>query len=106
MTITIAQQLYEKGYITYHRTDSVNLSQISLNIAKKYIEENYGKNYYNFRKYKSKGLSTFRAIIGGSLPLPDLFDWIGADWTGTPDTINLELIAKVARIAIDLSKVL
>lgn len=54
-TMRIAQQLYERGHITYHRTDSVNLSQLSLNIARKYIEENYGKNYYNFRKYKSKG---------------------------------------------------
>jgi len=54
-TMRIAQQLYEKGYITYHRTDSVNLSQLSLNIAKKHIVDNYGERYYNFRKYKSKG---------------------------------------------------
>ncbi len=54
-TMRVAQQLYERGHITYHRTDSVNLSQLSLNIARKYIENKYGKNYYNFRKYKSKG---------------------------------------------------
>ncbi len=54
-TMSIAQKLYEKGHITYHRTDSVNLSQLSLSLAKKFIENKYGENYYNFRKYKSKG---------------------------------------------------
>lgn len=54
-TMSIAQKLYEKGHITYHRTDSVNLSQLSLSLAKKFIESKYGENYYNFRKYKSKG---------------------------------------------------
>jgi len=56
-TMKIAQELYEKGHITYHRTDSVNLSQMSLNSAKSYIEETYGKDYWAgfFRKYKSKG---------------------------------------------------
>jgi DNA topoisomerase I len=55
MTMSVAQQLYEKGYITYHRTDSVNLSGISLAMAKNYIEKNHGKNYCISRNYKSKG---------------------------------------------------
>jgi len=54
-TMRIAQQLYEKGHITYHRTDSVNLSQSSLYSAKKYIESNYSKKYHKTRIYKSKG---------------------------------------------------
>ena len=54
-TMSIAQKLYEKGHITYHRTDSVNLSQLSLSLAKKFIESKYGKEYYAFRKYKAKG---------------------------------------------------
>jgi len=56
-TMSIAQGLYEQGYITYHRTDSVNLSQLALGSSKKFIEEKYGKNYWAgfFRQYVSKG---------------------------------------------------
>ena len=56
-TMGLAQQLYEKGHITYHRTDSLNLSQQSLFSAKKFIESNFGKNYWVgfLRKYKAKG---------------------------------------------------
>jgi DNA topoisomerase I len=57
VTMFLAQHLYEQGFITYHRTDSLNLSEISLSEAKKFIEENLGKEYYPgfSRKYKSKG---------------------------------------------------
>ena len=57
LTMQIAQQLYERGFITYHRTDSVNLSRFSLIEAKKVIESKYGKEYWAgyFRNYKSKG---------------------------------------------------
>jgi len=55
LTMGLAQQLYEKGHITYHRTDSLNLSNLSLSAAKKFIEQNFGKNYYRLRKYKTKG---------------------------------------------------
>ncbi len=44
-TMLIAQQLYENGYITYMRTDSTNLSKESLELAKKFIEQNFGKDY-------------------------------------------------------------
>ncbi|MFH1462649.1 MAG: type I DNA topoisomerase [bacterium] len=57
LTMRISQQLYETGKITYHRTDSLNLSQMSLFAAKKFITEKYGKEYWPgfFRKYKAKG---------------------------------------------------
>jgi len=57
MTMQIAQQLYETGKITYHRTDSLNLSDLSLFAAKKFIAENYGKEYWAgfLRRYKAKG---------------------------------------------------
>jgi len=57
MTMSLAQQLYERGHITYHRTDSLNLSDLALFGAKKFIFENYGKEYWAgfLRKYKAKG---------------------------------------------------
>ncbi len=56
-TMQIAQQLYESGFITYMRTDSVNLSALATNTAKKFITENFGANYSKTRKYSttSKG---------------------------------------------------
>lgn len=44
-TMMIAQQLYEEGYITYHRTDSVALSSQAVEMARAYIPVNFGKNY-------------------------------------------------------------
>ena len=43
--MSVAQKLYEKGFITYMRTDSVNLSLESLMSAKKTIEKEFGKEY-------------------------------------------------------------
>ncbi|RBP99463.1 type I DNA topoisomerase [Bifidobacterium xylocopae] len=40
-----AQSLYENGYITYMRTDSVTLSQQAISAARKSVEEVYGKQY-------------------------------------------------------------
>jgi len=55
LTMQIAQYLYETGRITYHRTDSLNLSNLALSSARKFIIENFGEKYYKFRKYKAKG---------------------------------------------------
>jgi len=57
LTMQVAQQLYERGYISYHRSDSLNLSDLSLFAAKKFIIENYGKEYWAgfLRRYKAKG---------------------------------------------------
>ena len=56
MTMRIAQNLYEAGLITYHRTDSFNLSQSFLNKAKKYIKKKFGDRYLvtKGRHYKTK----------------------------------------------------
>ena len=56
-TMTIAQRLYEAGFITYMRTDSVNLSNDAMSSIKKEIEKEYGESYSNPRSYstKSKG---------------------------------------------------
>ncbi len=76
-TMQVAQSLYEKGYITYHRTDSLNLSKQSLFSAKNFIEKNYGKEYWPgfFRKYKSKSKiaqeahEAIRPIFANNTPL-------------------------------------
>jgi DNA topoisomerase I len=44
-TMSVAQRLYENGYITYMRTDSVTLSQTAITAARKQAAELYGKNY-------------------------------------------------------------
>ncbi|AOV97131.1 DNA topoisomerase I [Edwardsiella hoshinae] len=44
-TMMMAQRLYEAGYITYMRTDSTNLSQDALNMARAYIGDNFGAEY-------------------------------------------------------------
>ena len=56
-TMRIAQGLYERGLITYMRTDSTNLSSLALGTAKSYITETYGEQYSHPRQYKthSKG---------------------------------------------------
>ncbi len=55
-TMMLAQQLYEQGYITYMRTDSLNLSEKFLSEAKQYLETNLGKEYAlaKPRKFKTK----------------------------------------------------
>ena len=55
-TMRLAQSLYEKGLITYMRTDSVNLSPAAVSATRKYIEKTYGKEYLpaNTRAYKVK----------------------------------------------------
>ena len=44
-TMSIAQELYEEGLITYHRTDSVNVAQQALTAVRSFIGKVYGKNY-------------------------------------------------------------
>jgi len=53
-TMVVAQQLYEAGYITYMRTDSVNLSEVALADIRGQIIENWGEDYYKKRKYSTK----------------------------------------------------
>lgn len=60
-TMMLAQQLYESGYITYMRTDSVNLSEEALNSAKDVIIGQYGKEYLNTRQYTTKNKSAQEA---------------------------------------------
>ena len=56
-TMSIAQKLYERGLITYMRTDSVNLSDLALNSCKKEVTEMFGAEYSFRHNYttRSKG---------------------------------------------------
>ena len=44
-TMQLAQKLYEEGMITYHRTDSLNLSTKFISEAREYIANTFGKKY-------------------------------------------------------------
>ena len=56
-TMSAAQKLFEKGFITYHRTDSFNLSPVFINSARNYISKEFGAKFIpdtpNFYRTKS-----------------------------------------------------
>ena len=53
-TMQAAQSLYQAGLITYHRTDSLNLSKQAIAHMASYVESKYGKNYVKVRNFKTK----------------------------------------------------
>ena len=57
LTMRLAQSLYERGLITYMRTDSTNLSSLALGTSKKFIIDNFGEEYSHTRQFRthSKG---------------------------------------------------
>jgi DNA topoisomerase I len=44
-TMSLAQKLYEEGYITYHRTDSVIMSQVAIKQIREYVSQLYGNTF-------------------------------------------------------------
>ncbi len=52
-TMSIAQHLYESGFITYMRTDSTTLSKLAIGAAKAWITDNFGPEYHKARQYKT-----------------------------------------------------
>ena len=60
-TMSAAQGLYQAGLITYHRTDSLNLSSQAVSAMASYIESNFGKNYLKVRHFKTKDASAQEA---------------------------------------------
>jgi DNA topoisomerase-1 len=60
-TMRVAQRLYEEGYITYMRTDSVNLSKDAIHAAEKFIVSEFGKEYSKPRNYTTKSSSAQEA---------------------------------------------
>ena len=53
-TMQVAQRLYEAGHITYMRTDSISLSEVAIASIAQQIEQDFGTEYVNVRRYKNK----------------------------------------------------
>jgi DNA topoisomerase-1 len=81
--MSVAQGLYERGFITYMRTDSVTLSSEALSEVRSYIERDYGKDYVHntTRTFpnKVKNAQEAHEAIRPALPLR------------SPDSLNSEL---------------
>ncbi len=77
-TMRVAQTLYERGLITYMRTDSTNLSSLAIGTAKKYISDHYGEEYLHSRQYRtrSKGAQEAHEAIR-----PTYIDQVGIEGT-------------------------
>ncbi|HOY05232.1 MAG TPA: type I DNA topoisomerase [Saprospiraceae bacterium] len=60
-TMSVAQKLYEEGFITYMRTDSTNLSESALIAMGEEIVKQYGPQYHHLRRYKTKNDSAQEA---------------------------------------------
>lgn len=81
-TMTLAQNLYEQGFITYMRTDSVNLATVAVEAIREHVEKSFGKNYLpdapRIFKAKSKNAQEAHEAIR-----PTKFDLV-------PDDINAD----------------
>lgn len=60
-TMTLAQRLYESGYITYMRTDSTIISGLAIKAAEEYIGREFGAKYHKSRQFKTKNESAQEA---------------------------------------------
>jgi DNA topoisomerase I len=87
-TMKIAQKLYEQGYITYMRTDSVHLSDQAIAAARSCVETMYGKQYLSPkpRNYttKSKGAQEAHEAIrpaGSTFRIPRETGLSGAEFS-------------------------
>jgi len=112
-----SQKLYEQGYVTYIRTDSVEISTEGMKAIKKTIVEKYGKDKYQETKYKTKVKNAQEAHECIRPTDPDLED-LSKEITDTDQIRLYELIwkrtiasqmisakVKVFTIQIDISKI-
>jgi len=54
-TMRIAQDLFELGFITYHRTDSIRVAPEGIGIAKYFIKDKFGETYFKGRSWGTGG---------------------------------------------------
>jgi DNA topoisomerase-1 len=113
-TMIIAQKLYESGYITYMRTDSVNLSDTAINDIEGQVNKQFGEKFFQHRKFKNKSQSAqeaheaIRPTYMSNLTVPDadgkrLYELI---WKRTmaSQMADAELEKTIARISISTNK--
>jgi DNA topoisomerase-1 len=68
-TMNICQQLYTRAAITYHRTDSIILSQQALDAIGDLVPKKYGKEYYKLRSYNNKSGESSQAAHEACRPV-------------------------------------
>lgn len=68
-TMEIAQELFELGLITYHRTDSTRISDAGINIARQYLEEKYGEKYKEIFRPRTWGKEGAHEAIRPTRPI-------------------------------------
>ena len=113
-TMQIAQRLYENGYITYMRTDSVNLSNTALGDITNTVKSMYGEEYHQFRRYKNKNESAQEAheairptfMSNASIPEAEWARLYELIWKRTmaSQMADAELEKTTAKIAISTNK--
>ncbi len=86
-TMGVAQKLYERGFITYMRTDSARLSSQAINAARTAVEDEYGKEYLfarvrNYGKKSKQTQDAHEAIrpAGSSFKKPERANLSGAQF--------------------------
>lgn len=68
-TMEIAQELFELGLITYHRTDSTRVSDAGINIARQYLEERFGEKAKELFKPRTWGAGGAHEAIRPTRPI-------------------------------------
>ena len=90
-TMAVAQRLYERGYITYMRTDSTNLSEQAITAARTAISEQYGDDYL------PKEPRVYRGKVKNAQEAHEAIRPAG-DRIRTPDAVRGELDADELRL--------
>lgn len=73
-TMKLAQDLFELGLITYHRTDSTRVSDVGIHIAREYIREKFGEDKFKARtrgKEAGPGIQAAHECIRPTRPLDE-----------------------------------
>lgn len=65
----LAQDLFELGLITYHRTDSTRISDVGLSVARQYLEEVFGESYKEVFKPRTWGTGGAHEAIRPTRPV-------------------------------------